>query len=225
MRKYSLNEVYFDIIDSHEKAYWLGFITADAHIFTNGKIISGIQIELGTKDASHLEAFRLAIGSNAPITTTTHGKYTERRLRVCSTKLANALQRMGLNSNKTFSAVFANIDKKYYSSYILGYFDGDGSITITQRTATYFLPRLQFVGNMQILEKISSIFHTELLVNSAKLHPSSSVYRILYGGRIQVKKIASWMYQNSPIYLKRKYHIFDYYGLIEEKLQLSEIWC
>ena len=34
-RKYNLNQNYFENIDSHEKAYWLGFIYVDGYIRKN----------------------------------------------------------------------------------------------------------------------------------------------------------------------------------------------
>ena len=50
-RKYSLNEFFFDVIDTEEKAYWLGFITADGCISgEKGKSDSFVINLVGTKE-------------------------------------------------------------------------------------------------------------------------------------------------------------------------------
>ena len=49
-RKYALNEAFFEIIDSEEKAYWLGFIAADGCVYRRT-----LSINLNIKDKAHLE--------------------------------------------------------------------------------------------------------------------------------------------------------------------------
>ena len=50
----------FEIIDTEEKAYWLGFLYADGCISKNQNII---QIALKRADKTHLEKFREFIGN------------------------------------------------------------------------------------------------------------------------------------------------------------------
>ena len=54
MRKYSINKNYFDAIDTENKAYWLGFISADAGM---GKKDYSLRFNLGSVDFHHLEKF------------------------------------------------------------------------------------------------------------------------------------------------------------------------
>lgn len=54
------NENVFDIIDSEEKAYWLGFIFADGNIsspYKNGKPKYTFELSLALKDKEHLDKF------------------------------------------------------------------------------------------------------------------------------------------------------------------------
>jgi hypothetical protein len=62
-RKYSLNEDFFETIDSEAKAYWLDFLAADGHISDKAIIL-----KLHNRDKTHVEKFRDALNSNAPIT-------------------------------------------------------------------------------------------------------------------------------------------------------------
>jgi hypothetical protein len=121
--KYSCNESFFEMIDSHEKAYWFGFICADGNIY-NQKL----QIGLHQKDESHLLKFCKRINYNGPI----YNDGTSKKLIVCRKQLVQDLKNLGLQENKTLlinQEIFHQIPNKYVRSAILGYIDGDGSFS------------------------------------------------------------------------------------------------
>ncbi|MFB6211001.1 MAG: homing endonuclease associated repeat-containing protein [Halobacteriales archaeon] len=64
---YSVNEDYFETIDTAEKAYWLGFLYGDGYTFDSddGRVFFGL--ELGVKDRHHLVKFKETIESKHPI--------------------------------------------------------------------------------------------------------------------------------------------------------------
>ena len=62
-RRYNVNHNYFDIIDTEEKAYWLGFLYADGYI-RERKSGNSLEMKLSIKDKHHLELFRESINSN-----------------------------------------------------------------------------------------------------------------------------------------------------------------
>ena len=53
-RSYKINENFFKVIDTEEKAYWLGFITADGGLKSDANIL---KLRQSKKDTSHLEKF------------------------------------------------------------------------------------------------------------------------------------------------------------------------
>lgn len=53
------NENIFDVIDSEEKAYWLGFLFADGYISSSKNTI---ELSLALKDKEHLEKFAKFMG-------------------------------------------------------------------------------------------------------------------------------------------------------------------
>ncbi len=63
-RKYTINEHYFDNIDTHEKAYILGFLYADG---CNKTYQSCVELTLHSKDEEILHKINKAINSNKPI--------------------------------------------------------------------------------------------------------------------------------------------------------------
>lgn len=69
-RKYSVNENYFQDINSCEKAYWLGFIAADGCVTHTGGREGGSKVlvfNLNERDKGHLEKFCHSIESEAKI--------------------------------------------------------------------------------------------------------------------------------------------------------------
>lgn len=144
-RKYTLNEDYFETIDSEDKAYWLGFIYADGFITKRkpgfGQNILGIT--LAEKD--HLEKFADSIKTNKPVKTyekkNSYGKKNgvsfEHKLALISNKLVSDIEKLGVVENKTFLlSELPNIPKEFIRDFIRGYFDGDGSVFHINKKAT-----------------------------------------------------------------------------------------
>lgn len=142
-RKYTLNENYFETIDSEDKAYWLGFIYADGFITKrkpgHGQNVLGIT--LAEKD--HLEKFAGNIETNKPVKTYEKknayhkgGISHEHKLALISNKLVSDVERLGVLERKTFLLEnLPNIPKELKRDFIRGYFDGDGSVFIINRKA------------------------------------------------------------------------------------------
>src|ERR1051326_5046232 len=101
-RLYPLNHAFFDVIDSEEKAYWLGFLSGDGAI-----IKSTVVVALKRGDAAHLTKLATAIESSAPIheyTSTLGGRvYLTATVRLSSIRLVAALARLGVGPRKSLT--------------------------------------------------------------------------------------------------------------------------
>lgn len=120
-KKYDFNENYFNKLKTHEQAYILGFIYADGYN-------SNSRLELSQKEEriDILEKINKALKSNIPIKSYSPGTY---RLSFNSIKLCSDLTKLGAVKNKSLTLIFPDfIPDKLMSSFILGYFDGDGYI-------------------------------------------------------------------------------------------------
>lgn len=73
--KIKMDETFFSVIETEEKAYWLGFIAADGCIRKNKSGSYELSIHLAEKDIEHLAAFKSAIQSDHKIVTRQNGKY------------------------------------------------------------------------------------------------------------------------------------------------------
>ena len=117
---------YFDVIDTHEKAYFLGYWYADGYIGTTTYGVSmGIGLQL--QDIYILEKLRKEMNISNKI-----GIYkNSARLNITDRHTYQNLQKLGIKENKShLDFGLPNIPEEFINSFILGYFDGDGCITI-----------------------------------------------------------------------------------------------
>ena len=209
-RKYSVNDNYFNEIDTEEKAYWLGFIYADGYVVTN---MDRIGISLNSIDKSHLDKFKQATLATYPI-----NDYEEKdgygvgsiysRILITSKQMKLDLQKLGVHENKTLILEFpTQVPQNLIRHFIRGYFDGDGSLTYGSKqvcgNANYFI---KFTGTIEMINAIQKYFGTS--VKEEQRYPERNInnYSITIGGNQQVKRILDNLYQDATIYLERKYN-------------------
>lgn len=164
---YSYDEEYFKNIDTPEKAYWIGFIAADGNIYRREGHLGLISISVKDNDIELLENFQQELKTAKPISVIRDKRRENTKmatLQISSDLLCNQLLEIGIGIRKTFdlsiSQIFSNIPKKFWSSFILGYFDGDGSIDIPDNGIAG--SHLRIVGPIKSLEdfkEILSIFN------------------------------------------------------------------
>jgi len=125
-RKYSVDHGYFDQIDTPDKAYWLGFITADGCVTRTAKG-SSLDLTLAEVDAGHLSKYAVALGSDAPMAVATQGCV---RIRIHSQRLVAGLVALGVGERKSLVVEpplekLSGLDAYYWR----GLFDGDGHVS------------------------------------------------------------------------------------------------
>ena len=231
-RKYDFNENYFSELKTHEQAYILGFIYADGY---NREDCLELD-QLGER-IDILQKVNAALGSNNPIKNYSPNKY---RLNFNSIKLCNDLTKLGAIRNKSLTLTFPTfIQKELMSSFILGYFDGDGCIWNGKRKKMLVKNekkpgemrervvhnvKFTFTGNFAFINSLQDFLIEEGIVSrKTKLNFSrakapntptcNKVCTMEYSGRGQVRKLYEYMYSDSPIWCD------------EKKLKFEEIFC
>jgi hypothetical protein len=201
-RKYNMDEDFFEVIDTEDKAYWLGFIMADGWI-TSGKVLG---IKLHPKDKSHLQKFLISTKSNYPIHhgITTHG-YSKGGeyvlLNITNKKLYQDLHDKGVLIKKSKKLEFPNkIPNDLINHFIRGYFDGDGSVF--KRNDGYF--GVSILGTENFLKKILELSDIHKKIYKYKKKEIHYISLCCRG----VKKFLDFIYKDSNIYLERKKEIY-----------------
>lgn len=211
-KKYEVDDSVFDKIDTTEKAYWLGFLMADGY---NHQKHNCVALRLQGEDREILEKFKLFMHTNVPIytfsriTKVNKLKKTYCEINITSSKLCNALANLGCIEGKTYLLEFPQIEERFYSHFIRGYFDGDGCISITNRKDRKNNYNYQFniVGKESFLLRVKEILCKETGVSNTKIRNRTGNFakRISWNGRLVCKRILDYLYKDATIYLLRKY--------------------
>jgi intein-encoded DNA endonuclease-like protein len=216
-RWYKYNKNFFDIVDTEEKAYWLGFIYADGGVYSDGGKINTLTIKLAKKDVKHLEKLKSTLGATNPIKFRTVtkcmpngkvGTFYSAMLRFTSKHIFETMCKHGCVPNKSLVTEFPSngtIPEWLVCHFIRGYFDGDGCITINKKNNQ---PHFSILGSRNFLLAIQSIFVNARGLSLTKLSKPSAIHRMSYGGRLNCLAIRDYLYKDATIYLDRKYKIF-----------------
>lgn len=206
---------YFQKIDSNIKAYFLGFITADGCIIDNGKGSKGLSITIHRKDIKILETLKSQIGCDNPImhitTKSTHNPTKNKnhvRFSLFNKYLYADLLSLGLTERKslTVPSIINNIPYEFRDSFILGYFDGDGSVTLPKiNNPNITTIVVSFRGTKDFLKDLP--LHLNLDSFYLKKDPKKQCYTLCFSAKRNVKKFFE-IYKNNDFYLTRKYKKF-----------------
>jgi hypothetical protein len=116
---------YFHIIDTAEKAYWLGFIAADGTVDDRPRRYS-LTIDLQPRDLHWLQRFRDTVAPRATITQHGQRSYS---IFIGSKELVADIVRLGIGRRKSYHLTWPTVPEEFAITFLLGYFDGDGSFT------------------------------------------------------------------------------------------------
>lgn len=205
---YSVADSIFDVINTEEKAYWLGMLYADGYVDDNKHSIS---LSLKEVDKEHVERFRSFLcldlkKIHKKIKTVKQKKYIGYEFAFNSVKAVKRLEECGCGNNKTFSLSFPSetiLPKELRFHFIRGYMDGDGSITHGGKNAS--------VISLEILGTESFLISYQECVNfkNRRLYTfkHSTIKRSIINGPYAIY-VLDKLYKNAHIYLPRKYETY-----------------
>ena len=190
---------YFQKIDSKLKAYFAGFIAADGAIVKNELTIS-----IHRKDISILEKIKKELESPNKIISLNKHNTDMVRFSVGNKNLKNDLNNLGITSRKTFSIgnILNNIPNEYKSSFILGYFDGDGSFSFNQRKGLFSIR-----GTQELLNGFSEYLDLDF----SHIKKYDSTYDLREWKQSEILRIYKKLYSNQEFFLNRKFQKFNKY--------------
>jgi hypothetical protein len=216
-RKYTLNESYLDIIDSHDKAQVLGLWYADGCIKIPGDYSCkqfASMIALSDIDENYLIDIKNKFNTDAPLTRTDLNSKNKNqkdslRLTLCGQKTAENFIKLGCMPNKTFLLKFPTEDQvpsQFLSSFVRGIFEGDGCLYISEKRKE---AEFSIVGTLEICHGLRDLFWKELKITSkiSKRHKEidSNNFTFKVSGNWQILKLMKWIYSDYTFKMERKY--------------------
>ncbi len=216
--KYFYDKDFFENINTEEKAYWLGFIYADGYVYYSEEKRNyelGIELQIG--DINHLRKFNKSINGNLEVKITEkYDKRYEKTYRHCTIrlhdkKLVEDLNKNGVVQNKSYIIKFPNLRNDLIVPFIRGFFDGDGCLQLNKQRQCH---RFDFAcASIDFVNKLRDILYNNYNINSY-ITQDKNIYRLNIRGLTNAYLFGKLLYDNSTIYLDRKYNKF--YNIVEE---------
>ena len=214
-----LNENVFDSIDTEEKAYWLGFLFADGNISNKNNYI---RINLSKKDKKHLEKLKMFLNYERDVLDyETKQGYNISRMSVSNKHLWNKLNELGCTPNKSLTLKFPkcvfNEKQELIRHFLRGYFDGDGCLSF--RDKEHKRPTIYLLGTVDFLREMETLIPFKPLKNIYLKHKNKNnfITGVWSKEGKTAYEFAKYLYENSTIFLDRKYDVYLEYCRLYEK--------
>lgn len=210
----SLKENYFEIVDSAEKAYWIGWLLTDGSIGDNG---NSLEMTLVSGDADVLDLLQQDLcieGHVKPF----QGEYT--RFALGSKKICEDLSKYGVVKNKTLNLKFPkNIPVEFEAHLLRGMFEGDGGLTAGMATRFYKhrgkyytkpYRELSFTGTYDMCQGFHDKLQEHIGFTTKNIGRNHSIYRVRWSNLDEVLSILEFLYKDCGDHkLNRKYELFQ----------------
>lgn len=176
---------YFEIIDTYEKAYWLGFLFADGWIAIENKISGDyyrMGLQLSSRDIDLIRRFCESIGLNPKyIKSRLTGSdfstklYQTVEIRWGDQKFAQDLLNLGMiyeqNEEKGRRVKTPKLpilqNRKLMLAFLLGFYDGDGTLGFDKKTGK-IRPRIAS-SEIEFLHQIKQYFGIKYQISTTKM--------------------------------------------------------
>lgn len=227
VRKYKLNEHYFDEVDTPNKAYILGILYSDG---SNNPSKSTVSISLQEEDGYILEKIRNELNSSKPLEYLDYSNKhdfgynykNQYRLLLFSSYLCRQLSNLGVVKNKSLKISFPNfLPDDLIPHFVRGVYDGDGSIYQSYRNENNKPITVTITATERFCESLQLICKEKLGIN-AKIYDASchnGITKVFtLSGRNIAKVFLDWIYEDADLFLERKFERYNAYYNINKSL-------
>lgn len=203
VRKYNINEEYFNEIDTKNKAYILGLLWSDG---CNKLSKANVTIRLQKEDEHILMSIKKEMECEQPLYYR-HGIQSHHKdvcsLEINSSKISHRLNELGMYPNKSLTLKYPNwLDEKLHSSFIRGLFDGDGCIKKYGYGAT-------ITGTYDVCIKVGEILTNQGIYNYVShLKCNEITSTVFINKHLEAEKFFRWIYDDAELYIQRKYNLY-----------------
>ena len=184
-----------------ETQYWIGYICADGNIQYDIKGRRYI-VSLYSKDQEVIDNFVKYFGDIVSVHTSKKGLI---QAYISSKELCEFfINELNITPNKTYTL---NPNIEFSSNFILGFFDGDGSIRNSNNITRY---ECNFTcANKDFLLKLKNILDKENIYSIIYEHTDCKAYKLRIDRKEDSEKLYKFMYKNKVVCLSRKLNNFE----------------
>ena len=213
---------FFEMIDSEEKTYWVGFLAGDGYIDKNRP-----NLGCESADIPHMQLLCQAIGSPAYI------KYRDRSesegyentkptatVNVYDQKIVDDLLALefiqGGNKSKDCSILLDKIPSHLHRHFWRGMYDADGYLEAyanKNKNNPNGISRIELKGSKHHILEVENIWrthgskaHASKKNYSTKKHGIREQWYFVTAGNQVCRSFAKWLYDDTTVCLERKYN-------------------
>lgn len=226
-----INKNFFSSWNSN-MSYVLGFIVADGCIgirrIRKRDGVKNYYFNITSKDKIHLEHIKKIMGSYHKIHSKKNGSGNKKDyyfIQVGCQEICKDLLKNGIYPRKTYNLDPIKVPNKYFSDFVRGFFDGDGSVYIYKVNGTSQIKASFVSHSLNFFEKFNDQLCKNLDISKKAIHqklPQREDQKLTgYSSCFYIddcKRLAEFMYGNDPVlYLPRKRRIFERWKLINRR--------
>jgi len=220
--KFTINEDILHEIDTFQKAQFLGLMFADGCIIKNTEVFC---VSLKEDDLEYLQDINQYLQCTKPVTLmkkagrrffAKDNKYYATKnaygIRVENKKIKEDLMKWGIVYNKSYVDFhIPSIDRKYINAFILGYFEGDGTIASSKiKNRKTISHNLSILCQPNFALDLQNIFKQELDIHAGiYIKKSQPLLRTVNISKVDdLIKLYHWLYDDAVFVMKRKHSKF-----------------
>ena len=208
--KNTVNEQYFETIDTKEKAYFLGFLWADGYNSVDHMVC---KIDLQARDRDFLVKLKDSIRFSGNICSYVAKKGKSYRpeeaivyrIAIKNERFIRSLDQKGVKPHREeLGFPFEYVSDKFFMDFIRGYFDGNGCCSIGSKQQIM----ISICGGAKITHDIGNILAEKLhvCISYNRRHPDNiSNLTLRVNKKLDKQTFLNALYQDAPVYLDRKY--------------------
>ncbi len=223
-KKYTINENFFAVVDTEEKAYFLGYLYADGYLHKD-KYHIALQ-QTGEENKEILLKLNKLIESNRPLDFIKMSKYNKRhglirgdvyRLNIDNKKMTYDLIKLGCVQKKSLILKFPTtnqVPSHLIRHFIRGYFDGDGCLSFyfpKIRKGEVMQGQARVTSTKEFVQGLGKITNKELGITYhllKKMDNDKNSYDYQVSGNYQSLRFMEFIYKDCSIRLQRKHDKF-----------------
>jgi len=203
--KKGFDEAAFAVVDTPEKAYWLGILITDGYVIEpvrTGSPLVGLQMA----DREAAEGFRDFLGLQNPVLRIEPREERHQVMyrAVChSHRMARDLARFGVVPRKSHGTFLPLLAEELMPHLLRGLLDGDG--TASRRADRQ--PIVGICGSEQLVAEVRMWLICRLGVSDNRVHENGTIRYVQWSHRSDVQRIARYIYEGGGPRLARKYEL------------------
>jgi hypothetical protein len=148
---------------------------------------------------------------------------------ICNREICEDMIKLGINPRKTYNLEPIKVPEKYFSDYVRGFFDGDGTVYIQKINGTLQIKSGFVVVSLSFIQDFNKCLCKALGIKEKSIHEQidrRGEKMIKYYIHFYIddsEKLAKFMYGDNPtLYLDRKRKIFDQWKLTKRRHYIKQ---